>query len=185
MDEDTTFLKFRDLVVRSGLPDADVKKFLRTFSDYFTSTKQGRTRLYPPDSVDLLKHIAELEAVGTAIPTIRGVLRSGQAETAGKGDPVPGIAGGSIAYAGENLTLGVLSDMKNLQETVRDLGEQVASLQEKVAEHEQRLIGHQQQLRLLRRDLDEQKTETLAKRMEERNNPFWKRLLPGKGDLRR
>jgi DNA-binding transcriptional MerR regulator len=185
MDEDMPFLKFRDLVERSGLPETDVRRFLRTFSEFFTSTKQGRTRLYPPDSVDLLKHIAELEAVGTAIPTIKGILRGGPAETAGEGDPVPGVSGGSLAYAGENLTLGVLADMKNLQETVRDLGEQVASLREKVAEHEQRLIGHQQQLRLLRRDLDEQKTETLAKRMEERNNTFWKRLLPGKGSLRR
>jgi DNA-binding transcriptional MerR regulator len=185
MDEDMPFLKFRDLVERSGLPEADVKKFLRTFSEFFTSTKQGRTRLYPPETVGHLKQIAELESMGTAIPIIKGILRGRPSETAGEGDSVPGMAGGSIAYAGENLTLGVLSDMKNLQETVRDLGEQVTSLREKVAEHEQRLIGHQQQLRLLRRDLDEQKTETLAKRMEERNNPFWKRLLPGKGGLRR
>jgi DNA-binding transcriptional MerR regulator len=185
MDEDMPFLKFRDLVERSGLPEADVRKFLRTFSEFFTSTKQGRTRLYPPETVGHLKQIAELESMGTAIPIIKGILRGGPAEVGGVGDPVPAMAGGSIAYAGENLTLGVLSDMKNLQETVRDLGEQVASLREKVAEHEQRLIGHQQQLRLLRRDLDEQKTETLAKRMEERNTPFWRRLFPGKDFPRR
>jgi DNA-binding transcriptional MerR regulator len=185
MDEDMPFLKFRDLVYRSGLPDTDVRRFLRTFGEFFTSTKQGRTRLYPPDSVDLLKHIAELDAVGTSIPTIRGILRGAPSETAGERNPVSGMAGESIAYAGENLTLGVLSDMKDLQETVRDLGEQVVSLRQKVAEHEQRLIGHQQQLRLLRRDLDEQKTETLAKRMEERNNPFWRRLFPGKDVTRR
>jgi DNA-binding transcriptional MerR regulator len=185
MDEDTTFLKFRDLVEQTGLPEADVKRILRTFGEFFTSTKQGRIRLYPPETAGQLKQIAELEAMGTAIPTIKGILRGVPAEAGGQGEPVAGTSGGSIAYAGESLTLGVLSDMKSLQEKVGDLGEQVASLNEKIAEHEQRLIGHQQQLRLLRRDLDEQKTETLAKRMEERNNPFWKRLLPGKSVLRR
>jgi DNA-binding transcriptional MerR regulator len=181
MDEDTSFLKVRDLVEQAGIPEADVKRFLRTFAEYFTSCKQGRSRLYSPESVGQLKQIAELEAMGTAIPTIRGVLRGVPARPCGEGDPAAGIAGGSIAYAGENLTLGVLSDMKNLQETVRDLEEQVAALTEKVAEHEQRLIGHQQQIRLLRHDVDEQKTDTLAKRMEARNNPLWKRLIPGKG----
>lgn len=185
MDEDTTFLKFRDLVERTDLLEADVKRFLRTFGEFFTSTKQGRIRLYSPESIGQLKQIAELEAMGTAIPTIKGILRGLPAETGGEGDPVPGMAGGSIAHAGENLTLGVLSDMKNLQETVRDLQEEVVSLQDKVAELEQRLIGHQQQLRLLRRDMDGQKTETLVKRMEERNSPLWKRLFPEKGGLRR
>jgi DNA-binding transcriptional MerR regulator len=185
MDEDTTFLKVRDLVEQTGLPEADVKKFLRTFGEFITSTKQGRSRLYSPETVGQLKQIAELEAMGTAIPTIRGVLRGVPAEAGGQGNPAPGIAGGSIAYAGENLTLGVLSDMKNLQEMVRDLEEQAASLAGKVAEHEQRLIGHQQQLRLLRHDVDEQKTDTLAQRMERRNTPFWRRLFPGKGGPRR
>jgi len=185
MDEDTTFLKFRDLVEQTGLPEADVKRILRTFGEFFTSTKQGRSRLYPYETIGQLKQIAELEAMGTAIPTIRGILRGVPAEASGQGNPAPGIAGGSIAYAGENLTLGVLSDMKNLQEMVKDLEEQVTSLTAKIAEHEQRLIGHQQQLRLLRHDVDEQKTETLAKRMEARNTPFWKRLFPGKGGPRR
>ena len=185
MDEDITFLKFRDLVEQTGLPEADAKRFLRTFGEFFTSTKQGRTRLYSPETVGQLKQIAELETMGTAISTIRGVLRGVPAEASGQGNPAPGIAAGSIAYAGENLTLGVLSDMKNLQEMVKDLEEQLTSLSAKIAEHEQRLIGHQQQLRLLRHDVDEQKTGTLAKRMEARNTPFWKRLFPGKGGTRR
>jgi len=185
MDEDTIFLKVRDLAEQTTLPEADVKRYLRTFNEFFTSTKQGRSRFYPPETVGRLKQIAELEAVGTAIPTIRGILRGVPAEAGGEGEPVAGLAGGSVAYAGENLTLGVLSDMKNLQEMVRDLDEQVTSLREKIAEHEQRLIGHQQQLRLLRHDVDEQKTETLARRMEARNTPFWRRLLPGKSGLRR
>jgi len=185
MNEDTIFLKFRDLVEQTGLPEADVKRFLRTFGEFFTSTKQGRSRLYSPEAVDLLKQIAELEAVGTAIPTIRGILRGVPAKPGGEGDPAAGMAGGSIAYAGENLTLGVLSDMKSLQEMARDLEERVAALTEKIAEHEQRLIGHHQQLRLLRHDVDEQKTETLAKKVDARNNPFWKKILPGKGVLRR
>lgn len=185
LDEDTTFLKVRDLVGQTGLPESDVRRILRTFGESFTSTKQGRTRLYPPETVGQLKQIAELEAMGTAIPTIRGILRGVPDETGGEGEPVAGMAGGSVVYAGENLTLGVLSDIKNLQEMVRDLEERMAALTDKIAEHEQRLIGHQQQLRLLRHDVDEQKTETLAKRMEERNRPFWKRLFPGKGGLRR
>ncbi len=178
MDEDTTFLKFRDLVERTGLPEADVKRFLRAFGEFFTSTKQGRTRFYSPETIGQLKQIAELDGMGTAVPTIRGILRGEPSEAGQEGDPAAGMTGGSVTYAGENLTLGVLSDMKNLQEMVADLGEQVASLAGKIAEHEQRLIGHQQQLRLLRRDLDEQKTETLSKRMEGRNTPFWKRLFP-------
>ena len=185
MDEATIFLKFRDLVERTGLPEADVKRFLRTFGESFTSTKQGRSRLYPYETIGQLKQIAELEAMGTAIPTIRGILRGVPAEASGQGNPAPGIAGGSIAYAGENLTLGVLSDIKNLQEMVKDLEEQVTSLTAKITEHEQRLIGHQQQIRLLRHDVDEQKTETLAKKVDARNNPFWKKILPGKGVLRR
>ena len=185
MNEDTTFLKFRDLVEQTGLPEAEVKKFLRAFGEFFTSTKQGRTRLYSPETVGQLKQIAELEGMGTAIPTIRGILRGEPAEAGRAGDPAAGTAGGSVAYAGENLTLGVLSDMKNLQGMVQDLGEQVASLTEKVAEHEQRLIGHQQQIRLLRRDMDGQKTDALAKRMEQRDRTFWKRLLPGKDSLQR
>jgi chromosome segregation ATPase len=87
------------------------------------------------------------------------------------------MVGGSIAYAGENLTLGVLSDIKTLQGMAGDLEDRVAALTEKIAEHEQRLIGHQQQLRLLRHDVDEQKIETLAKRREARNTPFWRRLF--------
>jgi DNA-binding transcriptional MerR regulator len=185
MDEDTSFLKVRDLVEQAGIPEADVKRFLRTFGEFFTSTRQGRSRLYSPETVGQLKQIAELEAMGTVIPTIRGVLRGVPAKPGGEGDPAAGIAGGSIAYAGENLTLGVLSDMKTLQETMRDLEEQVATLKGKIAEHEQRLIGHQQQIRLLRHDVDEQKTETLVKRMEGRNTPLWKRLLPGNGGLHR
>jgi DNA-binding transcriptional MerR regulator len=177
MDDNTTFLKVRDLVEQTGIPEADVKRFLRTFGEFFSSTKQGRSRLYPPEAVGQLKQIAELEAVGTAIPTIRGVLRGVPVEAGGQGNPAPDIAGGSIAYAGENLTLGVLSDIKNLQETVGDLEERVAALTEKIAEHEQRLIGHQQQLRLLRHDVDEQKTDTLARRREAKNAPFWKRLF--------
>jgi DNA-binding transcriptional MerR regulator len=177
MDENTTFLKVRDLVEQTGIPEADVKRFLRTYGEFFTSAKQGRSRLFPPETVGQLKQIAELEAMGTATPTIRGVLRGVPAEPGMQGNPAPGIAGGSIAYAGENLTLGVLSDMKNLQEKVSDLEERVAALTEKLAEHEQRLIGHQQQLRLLRHDVDEGKTETLARKMEGRSTPFWKRLF--------
>jgi DNA-binding transcriptional MerR regulator len=185
MDKDTTLLKVRDLAQQTTLPEADVKRYLRTFKEFFTSTKQGRTRLYPPETVGQLKQIAELEAMGTAIPSIRGILRGVPAQAGGQGESSGGMAGGSIAYAGENLTLGVLSDIKNLQERVQELEERVTSLKEKIAEHEQRLIGHQQQLRLLRYDVDEQKTDTLAKRMEAKNTPLWRRLFPGKGGLRR
>jgi DNA-binding transcriptional MerR regulator len=178
MDEDTTFLKFRDLAERTGLPEADVKRFLRTYGEFFTSTRKGRTRLYSPETAGQLKQIAELEAMGTTVPTIRGILRGVPAGAGGEEEPAAGPGGGSIPYPGENLTLGVLSDVKGLQEMVRELEEQVAALTEKVAEHEQRLIGHQQQLRVLRRDVDGQKTEILAKRMEERNSPLWKRIFP-------
>jgi len=185
MVEDTTVLKVRDLVERAGLPEPLVKRSLRTFSEFFTSSRQGRARVYPPETVEQLKQIAELEALGTAVPTIREILRARTAEAGGGEDPAPATAGGSLAYAGENLTLGVLSDIRNLQEVLGDLREQVDSLQGKIAEHEQRLIGHQQQIRLLRRDLDEQKTESLARRMEEKSTPLLKRLFPGKDVPRR
>ncbi|HUK39078.1 MAG TPA: MerR family transcriptional regulator [Methanomicrobiales archaeon] len=184
MDEETAFLKFRDLVERSGLPEADVRRWLRGFGEFFTSSRQGRTRLYSPDTVDQLKQIAELEAMGTSVPTIRGVLRGAKAEP-GAMEPAAGEGGEPAARPAENLTLGVLSDMKALQEANAELREQLAALREKLAEHEQRLIGHQQQIRLLRRDLDEMKTDSLARSLEERSSNFWERLLPAKGGLRR
>jgi DNA-binding transcriptional MerR regulator len=182
MDESTSLLKARDLAERAGLSEADVKRYLRTFGEFFTSVKQGRTRLFAPETADQLKQIAELEAMGTTTPSIRGILRG---RVAGAGEEGPGVPDATLASAGENLTLGVLSDVKNLQEAIGDLQAQVASLQERVAEHEQRLIGHHQQIRVLRRDLDNQKTEHLARRMEGRNSPLWKRLFPGKDVPRR
>jgi DNA-binding transcriptional MerR regulator len=180
MDENTKYLKARDLAERAGLPEADVKRFLRTYSEFFSSTKQGRIRMYSPKTVDLLKQIAELEAVGTTPPTIRGCLR-GQGCAGGEADQATIVPGGFPASMGETLTLGALSDIKNLQETVRDLQEEVASLRGKAGELEQKVIGHQQQIRLLRHDFDEQKTESLARRVEERSTPFWKRLFGRKG----
>jgi uncharacterized coiled-coil protein SlyX len=124
MDEDTNFLKARDLAERAGLPETDVKRFLRTYGEFFTSAKQGRT-------------------------------------------------------------LGALSDIKALQETIGELRAEVAALREKVTDHEQKVIGHQQQIRLLRHDVDEGKTESLARRLERRNTPFWRRVFPGKDAPRR
>jgi DNA-binding transcriptional MerR regulator len=153
-----------------------VKRFLRTYGEFFVTRKQGRTRTYSPETVDLLHQIAELESVGTTVPTIKGCLR-GQAGTGEKADPACVVPGGFPASMGETLTLGALSDIKNLQEMVRDLQHEVAALREKVGEHEQKVIGHQQQIRLLRHDVDEQRTDFLARRMEERGTSFWKRLF--------
>jgi DNA-binding transcriptional MerR regulator len=184
MNGDTTFLKARDLAERTGLPEADVKRLLRTYREFFTSTRQGRTRVYSPETVDLLKQIGELEAVGTTAPTIRGCLR-GQVGAGGQADPATVVPGGFPAAAGETLTLGALSDIKALQQEAGELRAEIASLRERLAEDEQRIIGHQQQIRLLRHDLDEQKTEILARRMEAKSTPFWRRLFPGGGGLRR
>jgi DNA-binding transcriptional MerR regulator len=178
MDEVTTFLKFRDLAERAGLPEADVKRFLRSYGEFFTSTKQGRTRLYSPETAGQLKQIAELEAVGTAASTIRGILTGRQGAREGPSDPSAVVPGGFAAAAGETLTLGALSDIKALQEELEGLRAEVASLRQKLGEHEQKIIGHQQQIRLLRHHVDDQKIETLAKRMEEKNGPLWKRLFP-------
>jgi DNA-binding transcriptional MerR regulator len=185
MDEDTTFLRVRDLVDKTGLPEPVVKKSLRTFGEFFTSTKQGRTRLYPPETADLLRQIADLEAMGTTPPSIRGILRGGGAEASAGGNPGSGMAGGSLGAAGEILTLGALQDIKNLQETIGELQGEITTLREKAADQEQKLIGHQQQIRLLRRELDEIKTDSLARKMEGRNTPIWRRLMPGKGGLER
>jgi len=184
MDEPTSFLKARDLAERAGLPEADVKRFLRTYGEFFTSTKQGRTRMYPPETVELLKQIAELEAVGTTVPTIKGVLRGGRGAGAEQADPVTVVPTGFAAAAGETLTLGALSDIKTLQETIGELQAEMAALREKVGEHEQKLIGHHQQIRLLRHDVDEQKTEVLARKVEGRKMPFWRWLLSPRGGLR-
>lgn len=181
MDEDTTFLKVRDLVERAGLPEADVKRSLRNFSEFFTSRKLGRARLFTPDAVDRLKQIAELEAMGAPVPAIRGILQGGKALPSGREDPATATEEKAIASAGENLTLGVLADIKTLQLEAGELRAEIASLREKLGEHEQRIIGHQQQIRLLRHEMDEQKTESLARRMEERRTPFWKRVLFGRG----
>jgi DNA-binding transcriptional MerR regulator len=185
MDEDTALLKFRDLVERTGLPEADVRRILRTYGEFFTSRKQGRIRLYPPEVTDRLKQIAELEAVGTTATTIRGCLR-GQGCAEVQADPAAAVVpGGFPPAAGETLTLGALSDIKALQLEAGELRAEIASLRERLAEHEQRIIGHQQQIRLLRHDVDEQKTEVLARRVEQRSIPFWRRLFPGKDVPRR
>ena len=179
MDEDTSFLKARDLAERTGLPETDVKRFLRTYSGFFTSTKQGRNRVYPPEAAGLLMQIAELEAVGTTAPTIRGILRGKQGDGAGEADPASVAPGGfAAAAAGETLTLAALSDIKALQEELGELRGEVASLREQVAGHGQKIIAHQEQIRLLRRSLDEIKTEALARQIDRKRVPFWRRLFP-------
>jgi DNA-binding transcriptional MerR regulator len=180
MDETTEYLKARDLAERTGLPEKDVKRLLRTYSDFFTSVKQGRSRVYPPEAAGLLSQIAELEAVGTTVPTIRGILMGKQGGEPGQADPSPVVPGvfSAAAAAGESLTLGALSDIKTLQEELGELRAEVTLLREKLMEHEQKVIGHQQQIRLLRHDVDEGKTEALARKLERRNRPVWKRLFP-------
>jgi DNA-binding transcriptional MerR regulator len=179
MDEDAKYLKARDLAGSTGLPEKEVKRLLRTYSEFFASAKQGRSRVYPPEAAGLLRQIAELEAVGTTVPTIRGILTGRQGPGEEEPDPSPRVPGGAaVAAAGETLTLGALSDIKALQEELEGLRGEVLSLREKLGEHEQKLIGHQQQIRLLRHDVDERKTDALARRMERKNAPFWRRLFP-------
>jgi DNA-binding transcriptional MerR regulator len=178
MDEDTSFLKARNLAERTGLPETDVRRFLRTYSEFFTSMKQGRSRVYPPEAAGLLTQIAELEAVGTTPPTIRGILMGKQGGGEELSDPSTVVPGGfAAAAAGEILTLGALSDIKALQEELGELRGEVASLREQVAGQGQKVIAHQEQIRLLRRSLDDIKTEALALRMEGRGIPIWKRLF--------
>jgi DNA-binding transcriptional MerR regulator len=186
MDEDTSFLKARELAERTGLAETDVKRLLRTYGGFFSSTKRGRSRVYPPEAAGLLTQIAELEAVGTTAPTIRGILSGKQGGRTGEADPSSAVPGGSAAAAaGESLTLGALSDIKALQDDLGELRSEVTSLREQVATLEQKVIGHQEQIRLLRRSLDEIKTEALAIRMEGRGIPIWNRLFPRKGGPRR
>jgi len=180
MDENTTYLRARDLAGQTGLPEKEVKRILRIYSDFFTSAKEGRTRVYPPEAAGLLTQITELEAVGTTPPTIRGILTGKQGGDGGEDrpDPFTVVPGGFAAAAGETLTLGALSDIKALQEELEGLKGELASLRKKVGEQDQKIIGHQEQIRLIRRNLDEIKTEALAMRMEKRNTPFWRRLFP-------
>jgi len=180
MDENTQYLKPGELAGQAGLPEKEAKRILRTYGDFFTSAKQGKSRVYPPEAAGLLQQIAQLEAVGTTPPTIRGILTGKQGAGEGQADPATVVPGGfaAAAAAGESLTLGALSDIKALQEELEGLRGEVASLREKLADHDQKVIGHQQQIRLLRRDLDEIKTEALAMRMERRGSRFWKRLFP-------
>lgn len=183
MAEVQDLLKFRELVEGSGLPEAEVKRHVRTFGEFFTTMKQGRTRLYASDSVGLLKRIHDLTEHGTTIPTIRGILRGMHAGTPGVADlgmgitlPVGGLAD---ERAGETLTLGALSDIGMLQASVRELQEEVAALREKLTEQEQKVIAHQQQLKLVRHELDDRKMDALAQRLDRQQQPFWKRLMPG------
>jgi predicted transcriptional regulator len=184
MDEDTKYLKARDLAEGTGLPEKEVKRILRTYGEFFTPKKQGRSLLYAPEEAGLLTQIAELEAVGTTPPTIRGILTGKQCGDGGEGRPDPstvvpgGFATAAAAAAGETLTLGALSDIKALQEELEGLKGELASLRKKVGEQEQKIIGHQEQIRLIRRNLDEIKTEALAMRMEGRGIPFLRRLFP-------
>jgi DNA-binding transcriptional MerR regulator len=181
MDEDTGYLKARELAERTGLQESDVKRFLRTYGEFFSSAKQGRNRVYPPETAELLKQIADLEACGTTPPTIKGILRGRCGCGGGAADPASMVPGSVAAAAGESLTLGALADIKALQETIGELREEMMALRGKVAEHEQKIIGHQQQIRLIRHDVDEGKNEALARRMEGKTVPFWNRLFGGKG----
>jgi DNA-binding transcriptional MerR regulator len=178
-------LKIRELVERSGLPEAEVKRHVRNFGEFFTTTRQGRTRLYASDSVVLLKRIADLTATGTTIPCIRGVLRG----TVTPGTCVPDLGMGVILPPGaavqekgetaDSLTLGVLSDISMLQASVREIQEEVAVLRVKLTEQEQRTIAHQQQIKLLRHELDDRKMGAMADRLDRQEQPFWKRLVQG------
>jgi len=187
MDESTQYLKAGELAGQTGLPEKEVKRILRAYGDFFTSAKEGRTRVYSPEAAGLLRQISDLEAVGTTRPTIRGILTGKQGGGEGKADPATVVPGGfaTATAAGETLTLGALSDIKALQEELEGLRGEIASLREKVGEHDQKIIGHQEQIRVLRRNLDEIKTEALALRIEGRRKPIWDRIFSGKGSLRR
>ena len=176
-------LKFRELVEGSALPEAEVKRHVRTFGEFFTTMKQGRVKFYAAGSVALLKRIHDLTEHGTTIPSIRGILRGMHAGIPGVADlgmgitlPVGGLA---EEPAGETLTLGVLSDIQMLQASVRELQEEVAALREKITEQEQRTISHQQQIKLLRHELEDRKMDALAERLDRQQQPFWKRFVPG------
>jgi DNA-binding transcriptional MerR regulator len=176
-------LKFRELVELSGLPEAEVKRHVRNFGEFFTTMYQGRTKLYARPSIDLLKRIHDLTEHGTTFPSIRGILRGVQEGSPAGADlgmcvtlPVGGIAD---EKAGESLTLGVLSDIGMLQASLRELQEEVAVLRGQVRDHDQKIISHQQQLKLIRHDVEERKMDTLAEKLERQQQPFWKRFVPG------
>ena len=176
-------LKFRELVEQSGLPEAEVKRHVRTFSEFFSTAKQGRTKFYAAGSVDLLKQIHDLTEHGTNVPSIRGILRGAQAGSPAVADlgmcvTLPAV-GHAEQPAGESLTLGVLSDIGMLQASVRELQEEVALLRGQVKDHEQKIISHQQQLKLVRHEVEDRRMDALAERLERQEQPFWKRFVPG------
>jgi DNA-binding transcriptional MerR regulator len=179
-------LKFRELVERSGLPEAEVKRHVRNFAEFFTTMKQGKTKLYAGTSVDLLKRIHDLTEHGTTVPSIRGILRGVQEGSPAGADlgmcvtlPVDGLGGLADQPAGESLTLGVLSDIGMLQASVRELQEEVALLRGQVRDHEQKIIAHQQQLKLVRHEVEDRRMDALAERLEQQQQPFWKRFVSG------
>ena len=176
-------LKFRELVELSGLPEAEVKRHVRTFGEFFTTTRQGKTKLYAGTSVDLLKRIHDLTEHGTTVPSIRGILRGVQEGSPAGADlgmcvTLP-VGGHADEKAGESLTLGVLSDIGMLQASLRELQEEVAVLRGLVKDHEQRIISHQQQLKLVRHEVEDRRMDALAERLERQQQPFWKRFVPG------
>jgi DNA-binding transcriptional MerR regulator len=176
-------LKFRELVEQSGLPEAEVKRHVRNFGEFFCTTKQGRTKLYAGTSVDLLKQIHDLTEQGTTVPSIRGILRGSQKGSTGVADlgmcvtmPVVGLAD---EKAGESLTLGVLSDIGMLQASLRELQEEVALLRGQVRDHDQKIISHQQQLKRVCHEVETRRMDALAERLERQQQPFWKRFVSG------
>jgi DNA-binding transcriptional MerR regulator len=173
----TGYLKARDLAEQAGLPEKEVKRLLRSYAEFFAPGKQGRSRVYPPETVGILRQIAELEEVGTTPPTIRGVLTRNQGDGAGQEAAHGPATTGFPAAAGEALTLGALSDIRSLQAGLGELGEEIALLRQKLGEHEQKIIAHQQQIRLLRHEVDEQKNDALARKAEGSGAPVWKRLF--------
>ena len=171
-----------ELVERSGLPDAEVKRHVRNFGEFFTTVKQGRTKFYDGSSVELLKRIHDLEAHGTTAPSIRGILRGCQG-----GSPAVADLGMCVSLpvvsppeekAEDALTLGVLSDIGMLQASLRELQEEVARLRGQVRDHDQKIISHQQMLKRVCHEVEERRMDTLAEKLERDQQPFWKRLMP-------
>ena len=176
-------LKLSELVERSGLPEAEVKRHVRNFGEFFTTVKQGRTKFYDGTSVELLKRIHDLTEHGTTAPSIRGILRGcqgGSAEVADLGMCVSlPVVAPAEEKAADALTLGVLSDIGMLQASLRELQEEVALLRGQVRDHDQKIISHQQILKRVCHEVEDRKMDTLAEKLERQQQPFWKRLVPG------
>jgi len=66
--------KISDIVDALGVPDSTVRRYVKTFDEFFSSDKRGRTTYYSDDAILIAKHIYVLYEEGKTTAEIQEIL---------------------------------------------------------------------------------------------------------------